>query len=321
MNILVTGANGQLGNEMRIVTKGLADRYIFTDVCDEHPESLAMLHKLAGDDVDATTTKLDITNLDSIRTVVSELDVKVIINCAAWTNVDGAEAPEKYDIVELLNAKAPENLAIAMKEVGGLLVHISTDYVFGGDPYNTPCKEDQKGTPTGVYGLTKLHGEQNIQNTGVDYLIFRTAWLYSEFGKNFVKTMLNLTSTKPQLKVVFDQVGTPTYAKDLADAIMVAIEDYKREWNLKHGNWNYSKSGIYHFSNEGVCSWFDFTKMIAENAGNKGCDIQLCHSGEFPSPVKRPAYSVLDKTKIKETFGAEIPYWVDSLRDCIQHIE
>ncbi|MBO6255492.1 MAG: sugar nucleotide-binding protein, partial [Bacteroidaceae bacterium] len=216
MTILVTGANGQLGNEMRIVTKGSKDKYIFTDVCDECPESLAMLQKLAGDDVDSTTTKLDITNLDAIRAMVNENDVNVIVNCAAWTNVDGAEYPEKYELVELLNAKAPENLAIAMKEVGGLLVHISTDYVFGGDPYNIPCKEDQKGTPTGVYGLTKLHGEQKIQATGVDFLVFRTAWLYSEFGKNFVKTMLNLTATKPQLKVVFDQVGTPTYAFDLA---------------------------------------------------------------------------------------------------------
>lgn len=229
MNILVTGANGQLGNEMRIVTKGSKDKFIFTDVCNEHPESVETLHKLAGQDIDTTTTKLDITNLDAIRTMVKENEVKVIVNCAAWTNVDGAEDSEKYELVELLNAKAPENLAIAMKDVGGLLVHISTDYVFGGDPYNTPCKEDQKGTPTGVYGLTKLHGEQNIQKSGVEYLIFRTAWLYSEFGKNFVKTMLKLTAEKPQLKVVFDQTGTPTYAGDLADAILVAIEDYKKE--------------------------------------------------------------------------------------------
>lgn len=306
MTILVTGANGQLGNEMRIVTKGSKDRYIFTDVCDEHPESIEMLHKLAGEDVDITTTKLDITNLDAIREMVKENEIKVLVNCAAWTNVDGAEDPEKYELVELLNAKAPENLAIAMKEVGGLLVHISTDYVFGGDPYNTPCKEDQKGTPTGVYGLTKLHGEQNIQNTGVDYLIFRTAWLYSEFGKNFVKTMLNLTATKPQLKVVFDQVGTPTYAYDLAKAIYDIIENRKFEGN----------SGIYHYSNEGVCSWFDFTKMIAEYSGQKACDIQPCHSDEFPSPVKRPAYSVLDKTKIKDAFREVVPYWIDSLKEC-----
>lgn len=320
MTILVTGANGQLGNEMRIVTKGSKDRYIFTDVCDEHPESLEMLHKLAGDDVDTTTTKLDITNLDAIRKMVKENDVKVIVNCAAWTNVDGAEDPEKRDLVELLNAKAPENLAIAMKEVGGLLVHISTDYVFGGDPYNTPCKEDQKGTPTGVYGLTKLHGEQNIQKTGVDYLIFRTAWLYSEFGKNFVKTMLNLTATKPQLKVVFDQVGTPTYARDMADVILTALEDYKLSLNSKPSTLNYAKSGIYHFSNEGVCSWYDFSKMIAEYCGQTACDIQPCHSDDFSSPVKRPAYSVLDKMKVKATFGVKVSYWFYSLCKCLSTI-
>jgi len=311
-----------LGNEMRIVTKGLKDKYIFTDVCDEHPESLEMLHKLAGEDVDSTTTKLDITNLDDIRKMVKVNDVKVIVNCAAWTNVDGAEDLEKYDLVELLNAKAPENLAIAMKEVGGLLVHISTDYVFGGDPYNTPCKEDQKGTPTGVYGLTKRHGEQNIQKTEVDHLIFRTAWLYSEFGKNFVRTMLNLTATKPQLKVVFDQVGTPTYARDLAGAILVAIEDYKKETvNCQLSTVNYSKSGIYHFSNEGVCSWFDFTKMIAEYSSQTSCKVQPCHSEEFPSPVRRPAFSVLDKTKVKETFGVKVPYWTDSLKTCIKNLK
>ena len=296
MTILVTGANGQLGNEMRIVTKGSKDNYIFTDVVEVDGQE---------------TTILDITNLDAIRKMVSEKDVKVIVNCAAWTNVDGAEAPEKHELVELLNAKAPENLAISMKEVGGLLVHISTDYVFGGDPYNTPCKEDQKGTPTGVYGLTKLHGEQNIQKTGVEHLIFRTAWLYSEFGKNFVKTMLNLTSSKPQLKVVFDQVGTPTYAYDLAAAIFNIIEQRKYE----------SNTGIYHYSNEGVCSWFDFTKMIAEIAGNTECDIQPCHSDEFPSPVKRPAFSVLDKTKVKETFGIKVPYWTDSLRKCMNNMK
>ncbi len=330
MTILVTGANGQLGNEMRIVAKGTDDRYIFTDVCDEHPESIEILNKLAGDDIDISTTKLDITNLDAIRAMVKENDVNVIVNCAAWTNVDGAEDPENFELVELLNAKAPENLAIVMKEVGGLLIHISTDYVFGGDPYNTPCKEDQKGTPTGLYGLTKLHGEQNIQKTGVDCLIFRTAWLYSEFGKNFVKTMLNLIATKPQLKVVFDQVGTPTYARDLADVILVAVEDYKQPLNsqpsalrsaLPLGSTkNYAKSGIYHFSNEGVCSWFDFTKMIAEYVGDVKCDIQPCHSDEFPSPVKRPAYSVLDKTKVKETFGIKILHWGVPLEKCVANI-
>ena len=306
MNILITGANGQLGNEMRIVKKGSQDRYIFTDVVEAEGQE---------------TTILDITDLDAIRKMVADNDVRVIVNCAAWTNVDGAEASEKYDIVELLNAKAPENLAIAMKEVGGLLVHISTDYVFGGDPYNTPCKEEQTGTPTGVYGLTKLHGEQKIQATGCDYVILRTAWLYSEFGKNFVKTMLHLTATKPQLKVVFDQVGTPTYAYDLAQAISVLLEDYKKEYfNCQLSTVNYSKSGVYHYSNEGVCSWYDFTKMIAEIAGNSSCDIQPCHSDEFPSPVKRPAYSVLDKTKVKETFGVKVPYWTDSLRKCMANL-
>ena len=318
MNILVTGANGQLGNEMRIVTKGSKDKYIFTDVVE-----------IEGQE----TTILDITNLDAIRNIVKEKDVKVIVNCAAWTNVDGAEDSEKYDLVELLNATAPENLAIAMKEVCGLLVHVSTDYVFGGDPYNTPCKEDQKGTPTGVYGLTKLHGEQKIQAIGCNYVILRTAWLYSEFGKNFVKTMLNLTATKPQLKVVFDQVGTPTYARDLADAILTALEDYKLSLNSKPSTLNYAKSGIYHFSNEGVCSWYDFTKMIqqiavelsgknslTDNRSPLNCEILPCHSDEFPSPVKRPAFSVLDKTKVKETFGIKVPYWTDSLKKCITNL-
>lgn len=289
MNILVTGAGGQLGNEMQIIARESGDNYIFTDVCEGY-------------------THLDITSLDDIRNAVKENDIKCIVNCAAWTNVDAAETAG--DIVEKLNATAPENLAIAMKEVGGLLIHISTDYVFGGDPYNTPCEEDQKGTPTGVYGTTKLHGEQKIIATGVKHIIIRTAWLYSEFGKNFVKTMLNLTSTKPQLKVVFDQCGTPTYALDLAKAIAHIIKDNKYEGH----------TGIYHFSNEGVTSWYDFTKQIARIAGNTKCDIQPCHSEEFPSPVKRPAYSVLDKTKIKDTFGVDCPYWLDSLEKCMTNM-
>lgn len=300
MNILVTGANGQLGNEMRIIAKTSSDKYIFTDV-----------NQVEG----LETSFLDITDLEAIRSIVKENDVKVIVNCAAWTNVDGAEDPEKYDLVEKLNATAPENLAKAMKEVGGLLIQISTDYVFGKEPYNVPCKEDQKGTPTGVYGLTKLHGEQKIIATGVNHVIIRTAWLYSEFGKNFCKTMLNLTATKPALKVVFDQVGTPTYAYDLALAIEKVLEDFKQKGTP------YSKTGVYHFSNEGVCSWFDFTKMIAEYSGQKGCDIQPCHSNEFPSPVTRPSYSVLDKTKIKEEFGVKVPYWTDSLKICISNLK
>lgn len=287
MNILVTGANGQLGNEMQLVSKlSKTDSYTFTDVCEGYQ-------------------KLDITNLDEIRRVVAEGNIQCIINCAAWTNVDKAETAGP--IVETLNAKAPGYLAQTMKEVGGLLVHISTDYVFGGDPYNTPCREEQKGTPTGVYGLTKLHGEQLIEASGANHIIIRTAWLYSEFGHNFVKTMMQLTATKPQLKVVFDQTGTPTYAGDLAQAIFDIVESRKFE----------NHSGVYHFSNEGVTSWYDFTKKIAELAGNTACDIQPCHSDEFPSPVKRPAYSVLDKTKIKQTFGTNVPYWEDSLKKCV----
>ena len=290
MTVLVTGANGQLGSEMRLVAADSRDRYIFTDVVD-----------LPG----METVKLDITDLEAIRAVVRDNDVKAIVNCAAYTNVDKAE--DDTELCALLNAKAPENLAVAMKEVDGLLVHVSTDYVFGGDPYNTPCREDQKGTPTGVYGLTKLQGEQAISLSGCHHVIIRTAWLYSEFGKNFVKTMLSLTASKPQLNVVFDQTGTPTYALDLAEVIYDILENRKWEGN----------DGIYHYSNEGVCSWFDFTKMIAEYAGNTECDIRPCHSDEFPSKVKRPAYSVLDKTKIKNTFGIAVPYWTDSLKKCL----
>ena len=300
MNILVTGANGQLGNEMRIISKQTNDNYTFTDVVE-----------VEG----VETTLLDITDADTIRKIVKEKDIRCIVNCAAYTNVDKAETYET--LCRKLNAESPKLLAEAMKEVNGLLVQISTDYVFGGDPYNTPCREDQKGTPTGVYGKTKLEGEKNIEAVGCDYVIIRTAWLYSEFGKNFVKTMLNLTATKPKLNVVFDQAGTPTYAYDLALVIKTVLADYENE-NPKNG---YSKAGVYHFSNEGVCSWFDFTKKIAELAGNTECDIQPCHSDEFPSPVTRPAYSVLDKTKIKETFGVMVPYWTDSLKRCMANMK
>ena len=291
--ILVTGANGQLGNEMRIIAAGSSDRYIFTDV-----------NQVEG----AETTYLDITDLQAVRDIVAKNDVDAIVNCAAYTTVDKAE--EDVALCTLLNSKAPENLAIAMKETDGLLVHISTDYVFGGDPYNTPCTEEKKGTPTGVYGQTKLQGEEAIVATGCKHVIIRTAWLYSEFGKNFCKTMMSLTATKPQLKVVFDQAGTPTYALDLAKAITVVLEKFDG-----------SQTGIYHYSNEGVCSWYDFTKMIAEYNGTTECDVQPCHSNEFPSPVKRPAYSVLDKTKIKEVFGVKVPYWTESLKQCIANIK
>lgn len=294
MNILVTGANGQLGNEIRILTGDSRHNYIYTDVVEAEGNR---------------TTMLDITNAEEVKAMVANHNIDVIINCAAYTNVDAAEDNEA--LAEKLNSEAPAILANAMAETGGLLVHISTDYVFGGDPYNTPCREEQKGTPTGVYGATKLRGEQRITASGCKYLIIRTAWLYSEFGKNFVKTMLNLTSTKPQLKVVFDQTGTPTYAYDLAKAIVEIVESKKYEGN----------EGIYHYSNEGVCSWYDFTKIIAEMAGHTECDIQPCHSSEFPSKVVRPSYSVLDKSKIKAVFGLTIPYWTDSLRICIQNIK
>ena len=286
MNILVTGANGQLGNEMRVVARNSADNYIFTDVAE-----------------------LDITDAAAVEKMVTGNDVKVIVNCAAYTNVDKAEDDREF--AELLNARAVENLAQAIRRNDGLLVHVSTDYVFGGTKNNTPCREDEPANPTGVYGVTKLHGEQAIIASGCHHIIIRTAWLYSEFGKNFLKTMLDLTTTKPQLKVVFDQVGSPTYAYDLALAIFDIVENRKYVDN----------DGIYHYSNEGVCSWFDFTKMIAEYADHTGCDIQPCHSDEFPSKVIRPSYSVLDKTKIKKTFGVAVPYWTDSLRVCMTNLK
>lgn len=289
MNILVTGANGQLGNCMRNAAESAKrktqDTYIFTDVAE-----------------------LDITDADAVVKIIKDNDVKVIVNCAAYTNVDKAETDE--DFAELLNAKAVRNLAEAIKANDGTLIQVSTDYVFGGSQGNTPRTEEEHTNPTGVYGLTKLHGEQQIADSGVKALILRTAWLYSEYGKNFVKTMLNLTSSKPQLKVVFDQVGTPTYAQDLADSIFHIIENRKMDGN----------EGIYHYSNEGVCSWYDFTKMIAEIAGNSECDILPCHSDEFPSPVTRPSYSVLDKTKFKNTFKLNVPYWTDSLKICINNL-
>lgn len=294
MNILVTGANGQLGMEMRSVAKAAADdRYFFSDVVERDG---------------CATIQLDITDDAQIAAFVQANDINVIINCAAYTNVEAAEDNET--LAEKLNAEAPAILAAAMHNVGGLLVHISTDYVFGAEPYNKPCTETQTGTPTGVYGKTKLHGEQNIIASGCNYIIIRTAWLYSEYGNNFVKTMLRLTNTKPQLNVVFDQAGTPTYAYDLASVIFHIIET--RQYA--------GREGIYHYSNEGVCSWYDFTKAIASLAGNNSCDIRPCHSEEFPSKVVRPAYSVLDKTKIKKAFGVTVPYWTDSLATCVNNL-
>lgn len=286
MNILVTGANGQLGNEMQLVSKGSEHRFIFTDVADGY-------------------IKLDITSLDSIREMVRQEKIDVIVNCAAYTNVDKAETD--YAMADLLNNTAAGNLAVAAKEAGATLIHISTDYVFQGDR-NVPCQEDWATNPLGVYGRTKLAGEQSVQKSGCNYIIIRTAWLYSPFGKNFVKTMRTLTATKDTLKVVFDQVGTPTYAADLAVVIYHIIETNQLD-----------KQGIYHFSNEGVCSWYDFAKVICTLSGNT-CDIHPCYSSEFPSPVERPHFSVLDKRKIKTTFGIEVPYWIDSLKKCISRL-
>ena len=285
MNILVTGANGQLGNEMRRLGAVSPNNYIFTDVAE-----------------------LDITNAVAVAVFVKQYSIDVIINCAAYTNVDKAESDELT--AELINATAVSNLAIAAKEVGATLFHVSTDYVFGSEG-NTPRTEEMPLAPLGVYGRTKLHGEQAIEKSGCKALIFRTAWLYSEFGNNFLKTMMRLTAEKEQLNVVFDQVGTPTYAGDLALAIFSIIEAGVYEGN----------EGVYHFSNEGVCSWYDFTKMIAEYNGTAACDIQPCHSNEFPSSVTRPSYSVLDKTRIKETYGIKVPYWTDSLRKCIANLK
>ena len=285
MNILVTGANGQLGSEMRRLGAVSPNNYIFTDVAE-----------------------LDITNADAVMYVAKHYSIDAIINCAAYTNVDKAESDEAT--AELINATAVANLAAAMKEVGGTLFHVSTDYVFGSEG-NTPRTEDMPLNPLGVYGKTKLHGEQAIIESGCKALIFRTAWLYSEFGNNFLKTMLRLTAEKEQLNVVFDQVGTPTYAGDLALAMFSIIEAGVYEGN----------EGIYHFSNEGVCSWYDFAVEIAAVAGNTGCRINPCHSSEFPSPVTRPPYSVLDKTKIKATFDIDIPHWRESMEYCIKRIK
>ena len=361
MKILVTGANGQLGSEMRLLAKDSAFEFVFTDVS-----------QVEGQE----TTYLDITDREAVMDMVQTLGIDAIVNCAAWTNVDACETDPALAALALrLNADAPENLALAMKTMGGLLVHISTDYVFGTEPYNTPCREDQQGTPTGVYGRTKKEGEDRILATGCQHVIIRTAWLYSEFGKNFCRTMLQLTAERPTLNVVYDQCGTPTYALDLARAICTILQDYNTSLTAHHSpltthrspltanncppetgatrseategvdnpltahhilppiegrdgegsSPSYPKTGIYHYSNLGVCSWYDFTQMIQHTANTlsaeqRQCNIRPCLSSQYPSPVKRPSYSVLDKTKIQETFGLDIPYWTDSLRQCIANL-
>ena len=297
MNILVTGANGQLGREMRLTAKESSHHYIFTDVAPA--EGLE-------------TILLDITDRNAVEQMVSEEQVGAIVNCAAWTDVDACETDSVMAAkAERINALAPAILAQAMRDVNGLLVHISTDYVFGLEPYNTPCNEEQKGTPTGVYGHSKLRGEMVIRNSGVQYIILRTSWLYSEYGRNFCRTMMKLTAEKPQVNVVFDQTGTPTYALDLAQAITTILE--RESWR---GN-----TGIYNYSNEGVGSWYDFAMTIRKMAGHEACQINPCHSNEYPSPVKRPAYSVLDKSKFKQTFHLSIPYWAESLLKCVNNLK
>lgn len=283
MRVLITGANGQLGNEMRRLGAVSPNEYLFTDVAE-----------------------LDITDKAAVAEFVKSNNVEIIVNCAAYTNVDKAEDDEAT--AELINATAVRNLAEAVKAVDGTLFHVSTDYVFGSEG-NTPRTEDMPTNPLGVYGKTKLHGEQAIAEVGAKAIIIRTAWLYSEFGNNFLKTMLRLTAEKESLNVVFDQVGSPTYAGDLALAIFSIIEG-----GVYAGN-----EGVYHFSNEGVCSWYDFATEIAAAAGHE-CIVMPCHSNEFPSKVTRPPFSVLDKTKIKTTFGIEIPHWRDSMLYCLQRL-
>ena len=297
MNILVTGANGQLGREMRLTAKESSHHYIFTDVAPA--EGLE-------------TILLDITDRNAVEQMVSEEQVGAIVNCAAWTDVDACETDSVMAAkAERINALAPAILAQAMRDVNGLLVHISTDYVFGLEPYDAPGNEEQKGTPAGVYGHSKLRGEMVIRNSGVQYIILRTSWLYSEYGRNFCRTMMKLTAEKPQVNVVFDQTGTPTYALDLAQAITTILE--RESWR---GN-----TGIYNYSNEGVCSWYDFAMTIRRMAGHEACQINPCHSNEYPSPVKRPAYSVLDKSKFKQTFHLSIPYWAESLLKCVNNLK
>lgn len=282
--ILITGANGQLGNEMRRLGMLSPNNYLFTDVAE-----------------------LDITDKNAVQQYISTNNIQVVVNCAAYTNVDKAESDEAT--ATLINATAVRNLAQAIKAVDGTLFHISTDYVFGHEG-NTPRTEEMPINPLGVYGNTKLQGEKAIQEAGCKAIIIRTAWLYSEFGNNFVKTMLRLTAEHDSLNVVFDQVGTPTYAGDLALTIFSIIE----------GDAYAGKEGTYHFSDEGVCSWYDFAVEIARIAGHRNCRITPCHSNEFPSPVVRPPYSVLDKTKIKTTFGIDIPHWRESLAYCMGRI-
>ena len=282
MNILITGCNGQLGNEMQLLEK-------------QHPE-----HNWLNTDV----AELDITNKEAVENYVNEHAIDGIVNCAAYTAVDKAESNET--LCALLNATAPGYLAAAVEQRGGWMVQVSTDYVFDGTKH-TPYVETDATCPNSVYGSTKLEGEQLVQRSCSRAMIIRTAWLYSTFGNNFVKTMIRLGNEKPELGVIFDQIGTPTYAGDLAAAIMTAVEKG-------------IVPGVYHFSNEGVCSWYDFTKAIHRLAGITDCHVRPLHTAEYPTPASRPAYSVLDKTKIKTTYQIEVPHWEESLEGCIEKL-
>ena len=282
MNILITGCNGQLGNEMQLLEK-------------ENPQ-----HQWFNTDVQ----ELDITKVDAIRQFVEEHQIDGIVNCAAYTAVDKAE--ENEELCTKLNAEAPAYLAKVIGDRGGWMIQISTDYVFDGT-HHTPYVEEDDTCPNSVYGRTKLAGEFNVQKFCEQSMIIRTAWLYSTFGNNFVKTMIRLGMEKPELGVIFDQIGTPTYARDLAVAIVTAINKG-------------IVPGVYHFSNEGVISWYDFTKAIHRIAGIRTCHVNPLHTAEYPTPANRPHYSVLDKTKFKQTYGIEIPYWEESLKDCIEKL-
>ncbi|MBP3419864.1 MAG: dTDP-4-dehydrorhamnose reductase [Marinifilaceae bacterium] len=285
MNILVTGSNGQLGSEIRKLAPNFGNTFLFTDVAE-----------------------LDITDIEAVRNCVVDNNIDVIINCAAYTNVDRAE--DDYDNALLINGTAVSNLATVCSEHNAKLIHISTDYVFQGNGC-VPCTEEMDVNPLGVYGKTKLYGEQAVIQSGCYYMIFRTSWLYSEYGNNFVKTIRRLSGERDSLNVVFDQVGTPTYAADLAKLICKVVED---------ADFCSEKSGIYHFANEGVCSWYDFALEIVEMSGNQ-CAVLPCHSDEFPSKVKRPHYSVLDKSKVKKVFNVVIPHWKEALKRCILRLE
>ena len=313
--ILVTGANGQLGCSLRLAAAGSGGFWVFSDICEASGESTSRLRALGGEAVDVSTLRLDICDAEAVRKLLNDLAIDTIVNCAAYTAVDAAESHpgEAFH----LNVLGPRVLASAAKERGALLLHISTDYVFGSDAgaapsegERRPLREEDPPSPLGVYGKTKLEGEEAILKSGCNCLILRTAWLYSEFGKNFCRTMLSLTASRPEVRVVNDQFGTPTYSGDLAAAI-VRILTCKDLSN---------RLGIYHFTNEGRASWYDFATAIAADAGRRGCTVSPCTTADYPTAARRPAWSLLDKSKITAAFGLSIPLWRTSLRRCLRNL-